>query len=83
MLTKTQRDALVQVVRAIQTILDEDAAAYYAPRKKRYQRATPQELEQMRQNIVDDRKRGASIKSIADKYQRTVPYIYTVLRRYS
>lgn len=83
MLTKTQRDALTQVVKALQAILDEDMASYYVPKKTKYRRGSAEEVQETRRNIIADYRNGVAVKSIADKYSLTVPYIYTIIRKYA
>jgi len=83
MLTKSQRDALAQAIKALQAILDEDTASYYTPKKKKYRRGSAEEVEETRRTIVSDYRSGASVKSIAEKYNLTVPYIYTIIRRHA
>ena len=68
MLTKSQRDALAQAIKALQAILDEDTASYYTPKKKKYRRGSAEQVQETRRTIVSDYRSGASVKSIADKY---------------
>lgn len=81
MLTKAQRDALGEVIKVLQKLLEEDLANYYAPKKK-YRRGSPEEVQNMRRNIIADHRNGVSVKNIAEKYNLTVPYIYTIIRKY-
>lgn len=83
MLTKSQRDALVLAAKIIQDILEQDRTEYYTPQNKKYQRRPPDEVKRMRNNIIQDRKNGASVKNIAEKYQLTIPYVYAIARMHS
>lgn len=80
-LTKRQKKILGQISELVETLRAEDAIKHSVRSRLMERRRTKDEVERMREDILQSRAKGVSAVALAEKYGVTVPYIYIVSKK--